>query len=245
MKIVHAEWEKRNLGRDAWEITLDGKDIKDVDAVMESLHADKFRGAYVCVNLPVGNLKMVHALEDDGFRFLECQLSLIDHFTPRDLLEQREGFGDQVTFRDVEKNPEAWERVIAKITPNCFHTDRISLDPQFGLDIACIRYKNWIRDLLRDSKSRMWVMEFAGKEVAFGVDTSENGRKKGILAATFDSFEGLGYGALFCAGVNANRDVKERTAVSSNNLAALRSHQNCGKVVYGAMYCFRKLYQAK
>ena len=85
MKIVHATWEKRNFGRDAYEVTLDRKDMDDVSAVIGTLSDARFNETYVCVKLPVGNLKIVHALEDLGFRFLETQLSLIDHFTPEDV----------------------------------------------------------------------------------------------------------------------------------------------------------------
>lgn len=69
MKIVHAVLEKRNLGRDAWEVTLDRKDLADVPGVIEALHDPRYSGSYVCLKLPVGNLKMVHALEDDGWGF--------------------------------------------------------------------------------------------------------------------------------------------------------------------------------
>ena len=75
MKIVEATWERRNFGRDAWEITLGREDLADVEKTLAALRDSRFAGAYVCVKMPVGNLKMLHALEDDGFRFLETQLS--------------------------------------------------------------------------------------------------------------------------------------------------------------------------
>ena len=242
MKTVHATWEKRNLGREAWEITLDRKDMEDVPGVIKALDDETFKGAYVCVKLPVGNLKMVHALEDDGFRFLEVQLSLISHFEPTNILSHRESMGN-VEFKIVEKTPEAWERIIQKVPEGLFDTDRISLDPMFGPDVARRRYQNWMRDLLANPKSRLTVMVVDGKEIAFGLDIIDECRVEGVLGATFEDARNSGYGMLSMAGYHENGlSMKLRTAVSSNNLVVLRTHQNCGRVVYKEMYVFRKIY---
>ena len=242
MKVTHATWERRNLGRDAWEITLDRKDMEDVSGVIKTLNDEKFKGAYVCVKLPVGNLKMVHALEDDGFRFLEVQLSLISHFEPANILSQRESMGN-VEFKTVEKTSEAWERIIQKVPAGLFDTDRIALDPRFGPDVARRRYQNWMRDLLANPKSRLTVMVVDGNEIAFGLDIVDEGRVEGVLGATFEEFRNSGYGMLSMAGYDEGElAMKHRTAVSSNNQAVLRTHQNCGRIIYKEMYVFRKIY---
>ena len=110
MKIVEATWERRNLGRDAWEVTLGREDVADVGKTLAALRDDRFAGAYVCVKMPVGNLKMLHALEDDGFRFLETQFSLIDKFRADDMMDACETAGEQVKMQVVEKDKAAWER---------------------------------------------------------------------------------------------------------------------------------------
>lgn len=108
MKIVEATWERRNLGRDAWEVTLGREDVADVGKTLAALRDDRFAGAYVCVKMPVGNLKMLHALEDDGFRFLETQFSLIDKFRADDMMDACETAGEQVKMQVVEKDKAAW-----------------------------------------------------------------------------------------------------------------------------------------
>ena len=89
MKIVKAVWEKRNLGYDAYEIVLDKRDLKKgAESILEDLRAQNFYHAYVTIKMPVGNLNVLHALEDVGFRFMETQLYLKDHFAPLETTDQ-------------------------------------------------------------------------------------------------------------------------------------------------------------
>lgn len=239
MKIVEATWERRNLGRDVWEITLGREDMADVGKTLAALNDSRFAGAYVCVKMPVGNLKVLHALEDDGFRFLETQLSLMSRFDADDVMGLCENANAHVEFVTVEKNEAAWERVISKVVPEMFDSDRISLDPLLGPEIACRRYQNWMRDLLQNPNSELMLMMLDGREVAFNIDIVEGGTRHGMLAGNFPEFKNTGYGLALIAGT-PEKHRKIRTAVSSNNPQVLRAHQNCGRVVYKEMYVLRK-----
>ena len=240
MKIVEATWERRNFGRDVWEITLGREDMTDVEKTLAALHDSRFAGTYVCVKMPVGNLKMLHALEDDGFRFLETQLSLMDRFKAEDMMDRCENTSAQLEYAVVEKNEEAWERVISKVVPEMFDTDRISLDPMLGPEIACMRYQNWMRDLFKDPRSELCVMLVDGKEIAFGLDIMDGGTRRGVLGGNFPEFKNTGYGVAVIAGKRSQLDLRFRTAVSSNNPRVLRIHQNCGRIVYKEVYVLRK-----
>ena len=239
MKIVEATWERRNLGRDAWEVTLEREDMADVEKTLAALHDARFAGAYVCVKMPVGNLKMLHALEDDGFRFLETQLSLMSKFKADDVVGQCANADAQMKFVTVEKSEAAWERVISKIEPEMFDTDRISLDPALGPEIACRRYQNWMRDLFKNPKSELMLLTLDGREIAFNVDIVEGCVRHGMLAGNFPEFKNTGYGMALIAG-SPEKHRKVRTMVSSNNPHVLRAHQNCGRVVYREIYVLRK-----
>ena len=239
MKIVEATWERRNFGRDAWEITLGREDLADVEKTLAALRDSRFAGAYVCVKMPVGNLKMLHALEDEGFRFLETQLSLIERFNADDMMDLCHKADDRIVFAVVEKDEAAWERVVSKIVPEMFATDRISLDPLLGPEVACTRYRNWVRDLRNDPRSVLWVMSLEGKEIAFGVDVTDGNTRRGVLGGSFPEIQGTGYGMTLMAGPR-ERVLSYRTEVSSNNPHALRVHQNFGRVVYKELYVLRK-----
>ena len=82
-----ASWERRNLGCDAWEIELTAADAADLDATLGALHDPSFAGCYVVVKIPVGFIRLLHALEDDGFRFVESQLRLRDVLEPDAMLK--------------------------------------------------------------------------------------------------------------------------------------------------------------
>ena len=239
MKIVEATWDRRNFGRDAWEITLGREDLADVGKTLATLRDDRFAGAYVCVKMPVGNLKMLHALEDDGFRFLETQFSLIDKFRADDMMDVCETTGGQIKKVVVEKDKVAWERVISKIVPEMFDTDRISLDPLLGSEIACRRYQNWARDLFDDPRSVLTVMVLDGEEIAFTVGLWGGHSCRGILGGLFPKFKNTGYGTVLMAGPR-EKTYTLRTEVSSNNPYVLRVHQNFGRVIYKEQYVLRK-----
>lgn len=244
VKTVHAVWERKNLGRDAWEVTLDKKDMADVQSVIGALHDPQFDGCYVCVKLPVGNLRMVHALEDDGFRFLETQLHLVEALEPSDVMRYGASADHiPVEERVVPKTREAWGAIIEKITPGMFDTDRIALDPAFGPDVACQRYRNWCWDLFENPRSAMSVSSCEGEDVSFGIALHDpaTGICDSVIGGNFSRSKDFGLGAL----VNSKAHFTGRvfkTAVSSNNLPMFRIHQNLGRIVRNEQYVFRKLY---
>lgn len=242
MKIVHAVWERKNLGMDAWEVTLDKRDMADVPRVIEALHDSQYGGCYVCVKLPVGNLRMVHALEDDGFRFLETQLHLVEALEPSDVMRYGES-ADHIPVQErvVPKTREAWGAIIGKITPGMFDTDRIALDPAFGPDVACQRYRGWCWDLFDNSTSIMRASSLAGEDVWFSISILVKAPDvyDGVLGGVFNSYRNLGIGAM---RTGPSQKGKLKTTVSTNNLPMLKLHQNRGRIIYGERYVFRKLY---
>lgn len=244
MKTVHAIWERKNLGRDAWEVTLDKKDMADVQAVIDALHAPQFDGCYVCVKLPVGNLHMVHALEDDGFRFLETQLHLVEALEPSDVMRYGASADHiPVEERVVPKTREAWGAIIEKITPGMFDTDRIALDPAFGPDVACQRYRGWCWDLFKNPNSILTVSSCGGHDVSFEIllNYPLTGICRSTLGGLFPENKCAGLGALVASKARSVKG-KYKTEVSTNNLSIVKIHQNLGRVICGEHYVLRKIY---
>lgn len=246
MKIIKETWENRNLGRDAYEITLNRKDLKDFDTTLKEIRAQDFAGAYVVVKMPVGDLKALHALEDDGFRFIETQFHIADYFEPKETPDETADLMKNAERITIPKEKAEWERVISKITPDMFDTDRISLDPFLGKEMACKRYQNWCRDLFENPNSWMWVMRVDGKEVSFGLNVRDEEKQTddGILGGVFAEFKNEGYG-IFQSCDKEKTDAKVKTAVSSNNPAMLRIYQHFGKIITKELYVLRKIYEEK
>lgn len=249
MEIINATWEKRNFNMDAFEINLTKKDLKDFDAVLKKIDEQNFKNAYVVIKMPVGNLKALHKLEDLGYRFLETQFHLVQHFEPKldDYKNLIENSNDEITLEFVPKEREAWERVIKKITPGMFDTDRVSLDPELGEEIACKRYQNWCMDLFEKPNSRLVVRKINGVEFGFGLDIidEKTGTVDGILGGIFAEFKGSGLGSVYLNDTNKLNNIKTstKTSVSSNNLNIFKIHQQCGKIVAKEKYILRKIYK--
>ena len=240
MKIINATWEKRNFNMDAYEINLDKKDLKNFNETYQKIKEQNYKNAYVIIKLPVGNIAAVHKLEDEGFRFLETQLYLADHFNPlEDEINtnslQNQGIEEYIAPKDRTE----WEKIISMITPGMFDTDRVSLDPKLGIDIACKRYQNWCRDLFEKPGSIMHVIKYNGEICSFGIDVVDNetGRIDGVLGGVFEKYKKLGIGLSW---IYPSKNKK--TAVSSNNLSVLKIHQHCGRIIYKERYVLRKIY---
>lgn len=243
MKIVRAQWEERNFNCKTYEITLDRKDLESLDLLFSKLHSECFNDSYVTIKLPVGNLKALHALEDDGFRFMETQLFLVEHFEPLPFPNGISQWMESMVRTRVDKNREAWGRIIDRIVPGMFGTDRISLDPFLGPEIGCLRYKNWCWDLFENPNSWMWVLKIEDKEVSFGINirNNETGVDDGVLGGVFPEYQGDGFGIFQIAGTK-DRKIKNKTKVSSNNPKILRIFQNYGSIIYKELYVLRKVY---
>lgn len=242
MKITKATWEKRNFGMNVYEIFLDKKDLRNFDEVFQEIKDQGFQKAYVVIKMPVGNLKALHALEDDGYRFLETQLYLNDYFQPKDLeldIIRNEIIHNNLTIEQIPKIREKWEEIIQKITPGTFDTDRVSLDPILGEEIACKRYQNWCRDLFDDLNSIMYVRKINGEIYGFHIDViDKTGSIVGVLGAIFPSYRTK----LLSISWIDNYAGNVKTATSSNNPSATKIHQHNGKIIYKMRYVLRKKY---
>ena len=62
-------------------------DLNNILDIIEEIFSDKYKNAYLIIKMPVSNLRALHALEDNGFRFMETQFhmkkSLINYETPK------------------------------------------------------------------------------------------------------------------------------------------------------------------
>lgn len=245
MTITEATWERRNFGMDAYEITLDKKDCENEAEILAQIRARNFKNAYVCVKMPVGNLKALHALEDEGFRFLETQFRLMDNFEPKDfgLEAVLKNSNYKISFEILPKKEDEWEKIISQITPGMFDTDRISLDPKLGFEISCKRYQNWCRDLFKNPNSYMLVRKVNDEIYSFSVEIKDEKTKSvdSVLGGVFEKYKSFGLGATWTQTKHYDQ-FKVKTSVSSNNFPVLRIHQHAGRVIYKEEYVLRKIY---
>lgn len=224
MKEIHASWEERNLGVRTREFVVERNDLpQSVLTVTERKIADS---SYDVIKIPTGNLELLRALENQGFAYMEALVQFRHDLKFHDSGSITARVAEGMTLRSIElvNSPE----ILAAIQGEMFRTDRISLDPMFGPAMASRRYTNWIEDELGKNADVLEVL-INGLPKGFFVF-----RKRPDLVG-FSALSGLyhsnqvpGLGSallrriLLYAKENGCRRID--TSVSTNNLAAIKTH---------------------
>lgn len=244
MKVCNASWEQRNIGMPAWEVELEAEDGCDSAAIVERLHDSAFAGSYVCVKMPVGDMRLVHALEDDGFRFVETQLGIAAELTSWQVPALLVRYVSCLRCETVQDDEQSWAEVIDRITDEMFVTDRMYLDPKMPCGTSACRYRNWMRDMMSDPEKTLLVWRKAKTDefVGFDVMSSMAPTARAVLGGVFtrQTLMGLIHVCCFLRQLRAGGAQRYETSISSNNLPMLRCYAQLGAVVQGATYVFRK-----
>ena len=125
-----------------------------------------------------------------------------------------------------------------------FNTDRISLDPVFGIQKAANRYKGFLTDLL--SKDIKLFGIYFKNEISgfFTIRKESNSIYVSDLAGIFPEYKNKGLGIFlnyFEIIVTKGFGGKTlKTVYSSNNFGAANIHQNLGFKIYKQEYIFVK-----
>ena len=250
MKIINAVWEKRNIGCDAYEITLDNKDLKDFETTLKQIREQNFSNSYVVIKMPVGNLRALHALEDEGFRFMEVSCHVEKNIKDFSVSPFYKRMMDAINFMEINKNEE-WDNIVDNyLTEDMFISDRIYLDDSLPKGISTIRYKNWSKDLKNNPNTKMvcFISKKTKQKLGFAIFgvNKEQGIYESILGGTFPNKEIIGIGgAVLCCHyeyVKQNNGKKFETHISSNNLQIMKFYTIFGNVIIDEQYVLRKIY---
>lgn len=251
MQIIDAIWERRNLGIDAVEIKITNDDLSDISATMMRINSPEFAGKYVTVKVPVGNLDIVHTLEDAGFRFMENQFhaekSLNNYETPKLIRQMR----NPLTQHEIPHDADAWRAVVDLMTDNMFYTDRIYLDNAFPRGTSRTRYQNWTMDLVHDPNAHLFVYKFKDTPVGFGLVKMNPDTHviDDLLEGVFEAYQDTGFGVMIFD--LALRSYQQRgmtkliTSISSNNTSIVSLDLMFGYTITSQEYVFRKFYNGE
>ena len=176
------------------------------------------------------------SLQDAGFWLIENQISLkLTRENAIKALEEHKEFLDDISYRLADESD--MQLIYSEIEKGIFKTDRIALDPNFGVEIANRRYAFWIKDALKNG-AHVYLSLYENKPVGFFVGKStQNKKSNGLLSGNFTNSESYLQGAFnFLAGhkcfLDSNININQ-TAVSSNNLDVLRLHLMLGRTITG------------
>ncbi|MCP4194175.1 MAG: hypothetical protein GY768_26490 [Planctomycetaceae bacterium] len=237
-----APWEKRNLGLDAVEI-----EVLSDSASLEEIQRSSLGFELATVKVPNGNLALVHALEANGFRFLESQFSISLELSS---LPAQCPLHDKI-LRNYVLSPVSSNEVgrLQKfVNRGLFTTDRIALDPELGLDLANRRYNHWIADMAASqADSLQWIMTAAepSRHAGFMMFQEDGQTINALLGGIFPQFQKRGAGLAMAVRPPHHFAAKGfahyRTKVSSNNVPILRLYQSVGFRINEIVYVLRRL----
>lgn len=239
MKVVNAIWEKDNIDADTVEIEAEeGDSLDEFSNIIRNVDKE-----YVVVKIPIGRFEFQTLLLESGFVFVETIFSLTGRINNIALPNFYRRFDKNLVYKIYDDNRK--EEVLEEIRAGAiFKTDRIAIDPLFGLEKAGNRYFNWSKRELENGAS-LNVAYYKDIPVAFGISKIVNGDTcdhflGGVLRYGED--KGLGFAAIsandfFAKSKNINM---VKTKVSSNNPAILKLHLMCGYEIKGMTYVFIK-----
>ena len=234
MKIVNAVWELKNLGKRTVEITVESKDFACADSeifIKINEICKQYQAEYVVIKVRTGYPKIGNELCRQGFYHIETQLNLkADREDVEFAVKRYAHFFEDTVLSDIQNSSDL-EEVKAEILKGIFTNDRISLDKNFGVQTANIRYANWTEDEFKRGARLSYVI-FNNEKVGFSLRRYVKNSVHGILGGIFVKYKDLKLGGnAFFAGFNQdlqNGITTFSTSVSSNNLRALHTNQFFG-----------------
>ena len=242
MKFIEAFWEKRNLGLSTLEIEFD--DNEEINYFILEPKLKKYE--YVVAKVSVGNIKMSHLLEQNGFKFMESQISikknLRDYSIENDYFKK---FLEKISIQQII-DKSSLEKLLLLIDEDMFNTDRISLDQCFGKKKAMLRYKNWIRDEFNDNKSELYELVYQDNKVGFFlIKDNQKDEMDALLGGVYTKFKGWGMGLsmiqkLMEIAIEKNKKYL-KGKISSNNIPIIKLYNLYGFEIYDIKYVFRKI----
>ena len=219
MKIINANWEKKNIGASTVEIVVEINDsIEALRDVIDSVDKD-----YIVCKVNSSNNDIPWVLQKKGFFYIEDQLEMEHDLHEIKLSRVLQRLYDSLPYKLM--NEEDVKYLFNEIDKGMIDTDRISLDPRFSKELAANRYKNWISSLIEKGHTYPYLMSYKGEPAGFVILTTDDGEVyHSVLGGGYEKFRGTGLGM-----VNKEMEMTKKlggkkliTSVSSNNANQLK-----------------------
>ena len=233
MKTTPAIWEKRNLGVESVEFDVELSE--GVDIIEDIIRNE---GEYNVVRVPAGNTAVLFVLQERGYKFSECMVSLCitaKEFAVLDMPRPQKRIIDVLSYA-----PADIEALFVELQSGIFTNDRISRDPAFGQALAAKRYWGLISDTL-SAGGKAFSVVYKEQDIGFFVNRlRDNGECTGVLFGMYNRWKksGLGLGGVYMSINQAFRSGARvfTGAVSSNNIDQLRLDLAMGFTVSNLKY---------
>ena len=236
MKTVDAYWEKRNLGVDTTEFTIENGDkLKDV---LETLN--KCSSQYQVLRLPSHMTEFIFEVQKVGFVYVEDMVTMKSELRDIKLDSISQRLYKFVSFETMSEKDII--QLKDEVRNGLFYTDRIYIDPAFSTSLAHKRYVNWIEDEL--SRNALFY-KFIYKNQIIGFSILKEISPHcfdGFLGGLYKNYQKSGFGnVLNVADIVKSLGGKSLVSnVSSNNFSQIKNLVNKGYYPWCSYHIFVK-----
>ena len=240
MKIVDCIWELKNLDKRTVEISVGKEDTFSRDIILQSISNYEYAVVKVPMDMPTFNI----GLSEMGFVCIETQMNVGINLHDFDFSKVAHLYSD--TSYELINNDDDFTSVVSNLLPGMFSTDRISLDPQFGEDIACRRYINWLTSEYESKRSQLIKVIYKNEHIGFMLIKIDGDTIDLILNGLYKQYQGKGLGILTPASPmmyikkNSLNIAQEVTSISSNNIPVVKLYNRLNFQLLQQTYVFVK-----
>ncbi len=233
MQYIEAVWEKENLNKKTLEIKIKDNELLDNEFINNIQQYD-----YIIVKIMGFSQNLSQELSKQGFYYAETMCHIEgqeDRF--KNNLQMFQYLN--INYK-IDNSEEKCKIVMSKVN---FKTDRISLDINFGIQIAHQRYLNWMRNFIKYQGAKLAIICECEQEIGFTFYLEKENSFEFILSGIFDEYAGKGYGSAIIyiyKKIIENTNKKAITSISTNNLGSLHTHIKAGYVITGCESVFVK-----
>lgn len=242
MQTTHATWERENLGVDAYEIALTPSDTADM--LSEEDRRLAAAGAeYIVVKSPVNCPELLFGIPKLGYTYVETvyhvEIRRRDYHMPDTVARFDRGL--QVVQRTEQPD---LNRIDGLIRRGMFLSDRVSIDPAFGVKAGGNRYANWLRSMVERGGYLYEVLQGDRPFGFFVICRKDADTVDPVLMGMYNESEDRGLGVLLhkkTLDTCFTHDCKRLTStVVSNNIKVFRVYMNAGASVPETLYTYVK-----
>ena len=242
MRTVHATWERENLGVDAYEIALSPTDT------VEALAAEEKRVAaagaeYIVVKSPVDCPELLFGIPRLGFAFVETVYHVEVKRKEYHMPDTVARFDRGLSVRQ-RTEPKELARIDGLVRRGLFVSDRVSIDPVFGVAKGGARYANWLRSMVEGGGFLYEVLQGERPMGFFVICRKDADTVDPVLMGMYDAERDRGMGVLLHKKTLDTcfvHDCKRLTStVVSNNSKVFRTYVNAGASITETLYTYVK-----
>lgn len=236
MNVVNAVWEKRNIGVDTVEVTIEETD--DVQTIKDTLN--NLEVEYIVVKVPSSRSDVLFLVQNMGYYYIEDMISVVHNLHDVCLPPIQKRLYDAIEIGVMDDND--INILYDEIRKGLFDSDRVFLDPFFSKEQARNRYINWVMDEAKRGTELLKYV-YKGKTIGFfGLREQRNGEFISFLGGIYLESRKGGIGSIVKVpqAVRERGGKKVRTSVSTNNPAQVRSLIMNGYIPESIIHTFIK-----